>query len=174
MARRAFFLLLALSLVATVALSQKKKKKSQVPGIILQARYVMVTTYNGNDLSAAVHMDDRNAMVAVEEAIREWGRFGLTYTEENADLILVVRKGRLVGATVGARTGRTQPGSGGGIIYGTDAGSPDDMLAIYDAKGLGLEGAPLWRRSLKDGLSEDLPLLQYLKQQIKEAEQPKP
>lgn len=173
MFRRAFFLLLAVSLVATVALSQKKKKKSPVPGIILQARYVMVTTFNGNDLSTSVHSQDRNAMVAVEDAIREWGRYALTYREENADLIMVVRKGRLLGATAGART-RTQPCSRGGIIYGTDAGSPDDMLAIYDAKGLGLEGAPLWRRLQKDGLSDDLPLLQHLKQQIKEAEQPKP
>jgi hypothetical protein len=173
MARRPFFLLLVVSLVVTGALSQKKKKKSDLPAAILQARYVMVTTYNGNDLTANVHTDDRNAMVAVEDAIREWGRYALTYQQENADLIILVRKGRLVGATVGGRTRGTQPGSRGGIIFGTDSGHPDDTLAIYDAR-LGIDTSPLWRRTLKDGLSDDLPLFQHLKQQIKEAEQKKP
>jgi hypothetical protein len=173
MSRRALFLLLALSLIATLAVSQKEKKKSDFPALILQARYLMVTTYDGNEFSPRVHVDDRRAMNAVEEAVRVWGRYAITYREENADLIIVVRKGRLVGATVGGRTGGTQPGSRGGIIYGTDAGHPDDSLAVHDAR-LGIDSSPLWRRTQKDGLSEDLPLFRFLKQQIEEAEKQKP
>jgi len=47
-----------------------------LPKLVVHAKYVLVTTYQGYDLSNPNIMpDDRKAVVAVQDAIKKWGRY---------------------------------------------------------------------------------------------------
>ena len=125
-----------------------------LPKLVLHARYVLVTTNTGDDLTNPRMMpDDRRAVVDVQNAIKKWGRYALAYNVKDADLILLVRKGRILetqpGFKVGAGSG-TKPSIGADAP--TDMGDPRDMLALYDASS-GLEASPLWRGTAADGLN---------------------
>jgi hypothetical protein len=79
-------------LMATVTLA-KDKPKSTLPTYILQARTVSVII----DPDAGVSLDDPQAnKVArsdVETALMNWGRFQPILAGQNADLVIVVRRG---------------------------------------------------------------------------------
>jgi hypothetical protein len=125
-----------------------------LPRLVVQARYVLVTTYAGDDLSNPHMMpDDRQAVVNVQNAIKKWGRYALAYQARDADLILLVRKGHLAESLPGVRLGagsNTKPTAGPDVP--TDIGDPRDMLALYDAAN-GIDSAPLWRDLMQDGLN---------------------
>ena len=72
------------------------KDKTIMPAIVTHATYVMVTTYNGDELSPRVTPDDRQAISDVKAALQKWGRYSLVYTPNEAELLIVVRTGRLV------------------------------------------------------------------------------
>lgn len=131
-----------------------------LPKLVVHARYVLVTTNAGDDLTNPhVMPDDREAVVDVQNAIKKWGRYTLVYQAKDADLILVVRKGRLAESVPGVRVGtgsNTKPSVGADVP--TDVGDPRDMLALYDAAS-GLDSAPLWRDLMKGGLSPPRMLL---------------
>ena len=56
-----------------------------------------------------------------------------------------------------------------GSVTDTDAGDPDDMLAVYNAS-LGIDTAPMWRDRMHDGLSgPDLKLLQEVRTKVEAA-----
>ncbi len=69
-----------------------------------------------------------------------------------ADLLIAVRKGRLVSVGGGVRTGG--PGTPGGPIGvgsggGLQVSSPDDMIEVFDSKG----GSLIWRGMNPNGRS---------------------
>ncbi len=125
-----------------------------LPKLVVNARYVLVTTYAGADLTNPHMMpDDRQAVVNVQNAIKKWGRYALVYQARDADLILLVRKGHVVESLPGVRLGagsNTKPTVGADTP--TDIGDSRDMLALYDAAN-GIDAAPLWRELMKDGLN---------------------
>ncbi|HEY4962035.1 MAG TPA: hypothetical protein VII29_14335 [Terriglobales bacterium] len=125
-----------------------------LPKLVVHARYVLVTTYAGDDLTNPKMMpDDRQAVIDVQDAIKKWGRYALAYRAQDADLILLVRKGHIAESMPGMRIGagsNTKPSIGAEAP--TDFGDPRDMLALYDAAN-GIDSAPLWRDSAKDGLT---------------------
>jgi hypothetical protein len=125
-----------------------------LPKLVVHARYVLVTTYAGDDLTNPHMMpDDRQAVLDVQDAIKKWGRYALAYRAKDADLILLVRKGHIVEALPGMRVGvgsDTKPSIGAEVP--TDVGDPRDMLALYDAAN-GIDSALLWRDSEKGGLT---------------------
>jgi hypothetical protein len=161
----------------------KDKDKTLLPKLVVSARYVMVTTYFGDPVNQPLNLhitaEDRQAVTDVQNAIEKWGRYELAYRPGDADLIIVVRKGRLLDATVGARihagsrdpmgpNGNTDPnapdrsGPNGGIgpnengpsvrpEVAADVGDPQDMIAVY-ATALGRDTSPLWRGRKGDGL----------------------
>jgi hypothetical protein len=60
------------AVLITVAASAKNK--TTLPKLVVHAKYVLVTTYNGPDLTNPhVLPDDRQAAADVELAIRKWG-----------------------------------------------------------------------------------------------------
>jgi hypothetical protein len=143
---------LALGLLVPFAAA---KDKPSIPKLIVNARYVMVTTYFGDELaSPRVPPADRQAVTDVQDAIQDWGRYTLVYERKNADLILLVRKGRVAEAQGGIdiHAGSNQPRPSLGTITDADAGDPQDMLAIYNAA-QGVDSAPMWRDRMTDGLS---------------------
>ncbi len=151
--------------------------KSNLQRRILHARYVYVTAVTGDEFSTRTIPQDRNAIAAVQEAIRKWGRYALTYNPANAELIFVVRTGRIVSGhvggtlpTVGTGPITTSPGGrvavgrrttdpngmpdgpvGPGYGVGGEVGPKDDMLSVFDGQ-VGTDGAPLWRQAEPKGL----------------------
>ena len=110
--KRSLALLLAVVALASVALAGEK---SNLPRQIVVARYVYVTDFLGrSDLSPSVHSQDRQAIYDVQQALKQWGRYTVVYLPQEADIVLVVRSGRLVSAQ----------GTGGIPVGGTPIGYP--------------------------------------------------
>ena len=130
------------------------KDKASFPKMIVKAKYVLVTSYFGDDLAdSRVPSADRQAVIDVQDAIRDWGRYTLVYERKAAELIILVRKGRSaeVRSGIGIHTGSDRSPSVGPITD-ADGGDPQDMLSVYNAS-LGTDTAPMWRDRMSDGLS---------------------
>jgi hypothetical protein len=150
--------------------------------MLVNATYVRVVGFSGDQYDMRTNPDDRAAIAAVEQALKKWGRYKLVYMNENADLIFQVRAGRVLAATggVGVGTGPFPDGrSGGGLprlgtvvvgqTAGVEAGPSDDMLQIYDARGVG--GALVWSKSGPRGLrGSDPALLVDLRKELEKIE----
>lgn len=152
------------------------KDKPTLPQIIMNARYVLVTTYSGDDPANPQMMpDDRRAIADVQDAIRKWGRYALAYERKNADLIILVRKGRYAEALAGVRihADSQRPNASIGPAINGDAGDPQDMLTVYDAA-QGIDSPPLWRGRALDGLKPpQMNLVKQLRVKV-EASEKKP
>jgi hypothetical protein len=111
--------LFLLSLLVTFGFA-KDKKKNTLPAYVLNARTVAVVI----DPHAGFSIDDpqanRDAQKDVETALLDWGRFNPVLNSQNADLIIVVRKGtgRLASETIHDPRQNNRPGS----INSTDNG----------------------------------------------------
>ncbi len=164
---------LALLLLPTLLIAQTKKKHA-VPAAFSNARYIWVETVDGSDaFTPGIIPDDRQAIGDVEDALQDWKRYVITTRKSDADLVFIVRKGRIaaakIGGTVGGGSGPLNPpfpgqgpgsgpgasGSGSpgpGISGGTEVGSPDDLLQVRLLNSDGTLGAVLWERLFPDGL----------------------
>jgi len=121
-------------LLATVAMAAPKSKPGAqstqpFPGTLRNARYVYVAAYDGDEFNPSLLPEDRDAIVAVQDAIRKWGKLTLVYKPEDADIVLLV-----------------------------ESRPSEDILAVYDARQLP-SGTYLWRAMGRDGLqSGETPL----------------
>lgn len=124
---------------------------------VLQARLVAVVPYSGSEPMADLQENQR-ARLDVETAMVKWGRYQVTGDTAIADLIIVVRKGRASGATIGndktanpnvilypsdsgttihlgrgqnPPLSRTDPPPQASPRLGTETGSADDLLEVY-------------------------------------------
>lgn len=61
------------------------------PNTIRNARYVYVVAYDGDQFDPNLLPEDRDAIVAVENAIQKWGKLTLVYRPDEADVILRVQ-----------------------------------------------------------------------------------
>jgi len=96
------------------------------PGILVNARYVYVTSYDGGQFDVNLLPEDRQAIATVQDAIQKWGKFALVYEPNQADVVLMVM---------------SRPS--------------EDVLAVYDAHGW-LHGSQyLWRMMGRNGLQEN-------------------
>jgi len=90
---------------------------------------VYVAAYDGDEFNPNLLPEDRDAIVAVQDAIRKWGKLTLVYKPEDADIVLLV-----------------------------ESRPSEDILAVYDARQLP-SGTYLWRAMGRDGLqSGETPL----------------
>jgi hypothetical protein len=180
MKRYLFLLLLGSLSLLMVADARAKNQKETVPAVFKNAVFVYVQAYNGDALNPHVIPDDREAIYRVEQGLKAWKRYSIVYELEKADLVFLVRKGRIASVTPGVEVniGRqpqnrnpsppdpTRSGDSVGVGVGVDAeaGPADDLLSIC------LEnpsGALLWSHSLKGGLdSPGLPLLQRVEHEV--------
>ena len=167
MARRASFCLLLFLITSAVT----GKDKNTFPTLIVNAKYVLVTTYFGDDpADARMRAGDRQAVIDVQNAIRDWGLYTLVYERKKADLVILVRKGGAAEARqgIGIHTGSSRPTSLGPITD-ADAGDPEDVLAVYDAD-RGIDSAPLWRDRMDDGLNApEVKLVRELRTKVEAA-----
>src|SRR5512146_173626 len=174
MLRRAVSVGLIVVAVCALAPAQKKAKKPNFPKLIVTARYVLVTSWYGDQYQMRIPPEDRQAINNVQEAVQKWGRYTLVYKPEDADLIFVVRKGRVASLTGGVRLGAGSEGAGVGSIAGTEMGNPGDTLLVYDARSPGGADKPaLWKSIERGGLEPpEMRAIAKLRKEVEEAAKP--
>jgi hypothetical protein len=123
-------LIVAAGISALAAPSPSAAKVPVFPGILANARYVYVASYDGDQFDPNLLPEDRDAIGAVQDAIQNWGKLMIVYRPSEADIIILV-------------TSRPS----------------EDLLAVYDAH-RGPSGNFLWRVMGRDGLqSGETPLV---------------
>jgi hypothetical protein len=175
--KRRSLLLLPGCLLLSIAVLAKSKS---LPEIFKIAQYVRVEAYNGDALNPSVIPDDRRAIFDVEQQLKDWQRYAVVYQRDRADLVFLVRKGRIASATgrAGVDVGtqprqraqypqdptRSDPSEVGAAV---EAGPADDLLEVYIVDPSGHLNGPIWTHTLRDGLDTPaLPLFQQLKHAV--------
>jgi hypothetical protein len=130
------FFLVVISLIVLAAISApaapnpSTAKEPAFPGTLANARFVYVSSYDGDQFDPNLLPEDRNAIGAVQNAIQEWGKLVLVYRPSEADIIILVM---------------SRPS--------------EDVMAVYDAHPWP-SGNFLWRVMGRDGLqSGETPLV---------------
>ena len=186
--------LIAVCLLATLGFA-KDKKKNTLPTYVLRAQTVTAII----DPTAGFTVDDPRAnQVArqdVENALLSWGRYNPILQTNDADLIVVVRKGngRMVNDTIHDPRQNNRPGSvltaDNGVSlngqHGTsspqpspeptpqmDIGQTEDSFLVYEGGGdRPLDRAPAWRYIANDGLMpHSVPAVDAFRKAVAEAE----
>ncbi len=163
-----------LTAFAPLALA-KDKKKDTLPAVFSNARYVYVRAEDGDIMKPGLFPEDRDAIANVQDALKDWKRYALTINRNDADLVIIVRKGRLAsaqlhgGISTGTQTGisgsspnRNPNGPGSSDPGRTDSGDTlgargevgpaDDTLRVFSLSPQGKLSGPFWSREMKDGL----------------------
>lgn len=178
--------LLMLTMVPAFCLAQKKPKKPEVPEVLAKARFVYVEAMDGGEFDRNLNPADRIAIADARDYLKAWGRYTISYERDKAEVIFVVRKGRLAEADANVGIGNGQdpqfPSTGRGSIgqpgtqnpnrqrqpdmtmgVGGEVGPEDDLLQIcvFNVDN-GKRGGPLWIRSQAHGLNA--PRMQLLAQ----------
>jgi hypothetical protein len=110
------------------------------PKTLINAKYVYVTSYDGDQFDQRLLSEDREAISAVQDAIQKWGHYVVVYRPENADIVLMVQ---------------SRPS--------------EDLLAVYDGK-LWPEQTYLWRVMGRGGLQQgETPLVSKLESAVEQA-----
>jgi hypothetical protein len=131
--------LYALLLAATIAAAAPRPKHSApgippFPGTLVNAKYVYITSYDGDQFDVNLIPEDRQAISTVQDAIQSWGKFTIVYKPREADIVLMVM---------------SRPS--------------EDVLAVYDAHGWPENGQYLWRMTGRSGLQQgEAPLMTNL------------
>ena len=92
--KRALGVVCLLLLVSVAALAAPQAQTTSVqpfPGTLINARYVYVTSYDGDQFNPNLLPEDRQAISAVQSALQEWGRYIVVYRPKDAEMILVVQ-----------------------------------------------------------------------------------
>ena len=178
MKRCVLLLLLGSLSLLIVADARAKNQKADVPAVFKNAVFVYVQAYNGDALNPHVIPDDRDAIYRVEQGLKAWNRYSIVYDRDKADLVFLVRKGRIASVSPGVEVGigrqpqnrnpsppdPTRSDNSVGVGVDAEAGPADDLLSIYLDNP---SGALLWSHSLKGGLdAPGLPLLQRIEHEV--------
>lgn len=153
------------------ACAHAAKSKDTLPPILLSSHYVYVEALDGDQFDPHLIPEDRQAIANVQQAIQKWKRYIVTVKRKDAELVFVVRKGRI--ASVQPRVGVGGGSETGGrpdVLHAgasADVGGPDDLLEVYVLLPDGTRSGPIWTRSMKDGLDPpNMALFQQLKQAV--------
>jgi hypothetical protein len=182
-----------------LGLAQSKPKKPEVSAVFQNARYVYVESVDGDALRPDLFPEDRQAIFDVQDSVRDWKRYEITTRRADADLVFVVRKGRL--ASVQPRVGisggpRTQPaqspnqnpnigqnpnqtpgqtGNAGEVGVRSEVGPDEDILRVFTLTPDGKLFGPVWSRELDGGLdAPSVLLVKQLKAAVERAYPPAP
>jgi hypothetical protein len=138
MKRAAAIMLVVFAIAAYAAPSQYSTPS--FPKTLINARYVYVTSYDGDQFDQRLLPEDRQAISSVQDAIQKWGHYVVVYRPQDADIVLMVQ---------------SRPS--------------EDLLAVYDAK-LWPEQSYLWRVMGRGGLQQgETPLVSQLQTAVEKA-----
>jgi hypothetical protein len=87
----AVLLFLAGAALAKPPAKTNSQNVAPFPGTLINARYVYVTSYDGDQFNSNLLPEDRNAIKSVQDAMQKWGKFILVYRQEDADIVLMVQ-----------------------------------------------------------------------------------
>ena len=82
--------LLIVLLITTVAASATATDPAFLSAV-KNARFVYVTSYDGNEFNWNVLPEDRQAIANVQDAVQQWGHYIIVYRPAQADIILAVQ-----------------------------------------------------------------------------------
>jgi hypothetical protein len=123
------FLAVVCLMATTFSIATPRPSVSQsvpkFPGTLVNARYVYVTSYDGDQFDPNLLPEDRQAIASVQDALQKWGKFTLVYQPQQADIVLMV-------------TSRPS----------------EDILAVYDAHDWPRDQY-LWRMMGRSGLQQN-------------------
>jgi hypothetical protein len=139
--------ILVMLLATTLAVAAPKAPKENppqnvpaFPGTLVNARFVYVTSYDGDQFDPNLSPEDRQAISTVQDAMQKWGKFILVYEPHQADIILMVM---------------SRPS--------------EDVLAVYSAHGWA-QNQYLWRMMGRSGLQpSEAPLVTNLEKAFEQA-----
>jgi len=86
-----FGVLFLLMLSAFAAPNASPSKVLSFPKTLINAQYVYVAAFDGDEFSPNLLPEDRAAIVSVQDSLRQWGRYTLVYRPQDADIILLVQ-----------------------------------------------------------------------------------
>jgi hypothetical protein len=133
---------LAILALASIAMAMPERSQTipDFPGTLVNARYVYVTSYDGDQFNPAVLPQDRQAIAAVQDALQKWGKFIIVYKPQDADMVIMV-----------------------------ESRPSEDVLAVYDAHGWPRNDY-LWRVMGREGLQKnETPLVSQLRKAFEKA-----
>ena len=183
----AFVLLLAIAGPATA-----KSKKPSVPEAFETAHTVFVEARDDRDITdISLDPENREAILDVQSGIQDWGRYTLSRSRRDADLILVVYKGRET-PDDGVTPAQPNPGgpgsphvpasrspmqnqpdasqSGPNNNYPEGMTQEKDQLWVYTIQSDGKLKGPIWRSEQERGLDRpSVLLLRRLKEEVEKA-----
>ena len=137
-------LILLAAISAMAAPNPSTAKGPPFPGILANARYVYVASYDGDQFDLNLLPEDREAIGAVQNAIQEWGKLVIVYRPSEADIIILVM---------------SRPS--------------EDVMAVYDAHPWP-SGNFLWRVMGRNGLqSGETPLVTQFEKGFESVQQHK-
>jgi len=156
--------------IALPAVAQNTGKKTPIlPEHLLNATYVFVEAYDGNEFDPRLLPEDRQAIADVERAIQKWGRYHLTMQRTVEGTIGTIPTGPNTpsGAQI-PPSSKTDSSIGAGAR--AETGPPNDFFWVYALDTKGNLAAPYWRKTEKDGLNApDLELFQKFKADVESA-----
>jgi hypothetical protein len=83
--------LILLAVISAAAANNPSTAKVPVfPGVLTNARYVYVASYDGDQFDLNLLPEDRDAIGAVQNAIQKWGKLMIVYRPSEADIIILV------------------------------------------------------------------------------------
>lgn len=175
--KRRTVLIVALMMLSVAGFTQTKKKKPSTPAIFAAAKYAYVKADAGDMYDPRLLPEDRDAISNVMKALQAWGRYVVMPTADGADLVFIVRKGRLGSAQVGGTVGTTatppygsprpNPMGAPGVTAGGEVGPPDDFMEVCIKQPDGTLSGPVWERTRPDGLdAPGVPLLKQIKDAV--------
>ena len=182
---------LVVLLLPSLALAKDKSKKPDVSPLFNNATYVYVEAEDGDIGNPGLGPADQQAIADVQNAVHDWKRYSLATERSKANLIFVVRKGRVasaqahIGASGVYRPAPGQPANqnpaqmqqpaGVSEMADAEAGPPEDTLRVFLLDPNGKRVGPIWNRSLRNGLDgPQLILFQQLKAAVERAYPPAP
>jgi hypothetical protein len=83
-------LIVLAAISATATPNPITAKVPAFPGILTNARYVYVASYDGDQFDLNLLPEDRDAIGAVQNAIQKWGKLTIVYRPSEADIIILV------------------------------------------------------------------------------------
>ena len=85
------FSVVALLAAGLMAAPRPPAKAQPFPGVLANARYVYVASYDGDQFNPNLLPEDRDAIAAVQDQIQKWGKLILVYEPAQADMVILVQ-----------------------------------------------------------------------------------
>ena len=184
MQRKLAVVLLLLAVIGPGSTHAKSKKHPYLPETFESAHTVFVESRDGDITDLQLNPQDRKAILDMQDAVQDWGRYTLSRSRIDADLILVVHKGRVwrdQSATANPAgphlsTSHAPIQDPADASQGSGNNSPDgltrekDELRVYTIQPDGKLKGPIWKDEWDRGLeSPNVFLLQRLKGEVEKA-----